>query len=201
MKPRGIVLISFALFLCLAACSRDRCTVVLLPDAEGKIGQVHVSNQGGSQIIRESHMATGIESAGKPPRPPEKMDERELRETFGKALAVLPSPPIHFMLYFKTGTTELTDESRTLLSRVIPTIEERKSTDVSVVGHTDRVGCRQSNYHLGLKRALMMRETLISLGIAPQYIEVTSHGEDNPLVKTADNIPEAQNRRIEVVVR
>lgn len=201
MKPYGIVLAGFALFLSLAACSRDRCTVVLLPDSEGKIGQVHVSNQGGSQILQEANMATGIESAEKAPRSPEKMKERELRATFGKALAGMPSPPIHFTLYFKTGTTELTDESRELLAKVIPTIEERNSTDVSVVGHTDRVGSSQSNYRLGLKRAMMMRETLISLGIAPQYIELTSHGEDNPLVKTADNIPEAKNRRIEVVVR
>ncbi|HOP40021.1 MAG TPA: OmpA family protein [Geobacteraceae bacterium] len=200
-KIYGSVLVVLAVLLGLAACAKDRCTVVLLPDPDGKIGQVHVYNLGGSQVLREPNMATGVASAEEAPRQPEKMTEQELRETFGDALATLPSPPIHFTLYFITGTTKLTDESKELLTQIIPAIEERGSTDVSVVGHTDRVGSREDNYRLGMNRALLVQKILLSLKIAPQFIEVASHGEDNPLVKTADNIPEAKNRRVEVVVR
>jgi len=32
-------------------------------------------------------------------------------------------------------------------------------------------------------------------------MDVSSHGEENPLVKTADNVSNTKNRRVEVVVR
>jgi outer membrane protein OmpA-like peptidoglycan-associated protein len=32
-------------------------------------------------------------------------------------------------------------------------------------------------------------------------MDVSSHGEENPLVKTADNVANAENRRVEVIVR
>jgi outer membrane protein OmpA-like peptidoglycan-associated protein len=42
---------------------------------------------------------------------------------------------------------------------------------------------------------------LLQEGIAPALLEVTSHGEANPLVPTADEVPEPRNRRVEVMVR
>ncbi len=201
MKTSGIVLLCLTVLICLAACSRDRCTVVLLPEPDGKTGQLLVSNQGGSQLLEEPNLATSIQSAETAPATPHLMDDREISTVFGNALSALPSPPIHFILYFKTDTTELTNESRGLLAKVLPTIADRKSTDVSVVGHTDRMGTREYNYHLALERALLTQKILLSLGINPQFIEVTSHGEDNPLIMTEDETPEPRNRRVEVVVR
>jgi outer membrane protein OmpA-like peptidoglycan-associated protein len=57
------------------------------------------------------------------------------------------------------------------------------------------------NYKLGLDRAQEIRDLLVSQGIDPKVIEVTSHGEDNPLVKTEDDVPEPKNRRVEIVIR
>jgi outer membrane protein OmpA-like peptidoglycan-associated protein len=84
---------------------------------------------------------------------------------------------------------------------VLPAIADHESTDVSVVGHTDRFGTRAYNYQLALERALLVQKMLLALGINPQFIEVTSHGEDNPLIQTADEVREPRNRRVEVVVR
>ena len=129
------------------------------------------------------------------------MDEQKIQQVFGEALQALPAPPIHFILYFKTDTTELTDESRKVLAGILPAIADHNSRDVSIVGHTDRVGTRAYNFKLALERALLVQKILLSLGIDPQFIEVTSHGEDNPLIKTEDEVPEPRNRRVEVVVR
>jgi outer membrane protein OmpA-like peptidoglycan-associated protein len=129
------------------------------------------------------------------------MDNKEIQQVFGEALQALPPPPIHFILYFKTDTTELSDASRKLLGEVLPTIVDHESTDVSVVGHTDRVGTREYNYQLALERAVLVQKILLALGIDPKFIEVTSHGEDNPLVPTDDEVPEPRNRRVEVIVR
>lgn len=187
--------------LLLASCAADRNVVVLLPDANGKTGSIVVSNLAGSQLISEQKQATMISSPTAAPSPPTPMDDETIQRNFGEALSVLPLPPIHFSLYFKTDTTELTDESRRLLAKVLPATVDRKSTDVSVVGHTDRVGTREYNYNLGMERALLIKKMLVNLGIDQRLIEITSHGEDNPLVKTADEVQEPRNRRVEVVVR
>jgi outer membrane protein OmpA-like peptidoglycan-associated protein len=201
MKHIEMILLCLAVLLCLTACCKDRNLVVLLPEPGGTTGQILVSNQGGSQVLQEPNMATTILSAQSAPKKPEPMGEQEIQETFGEALVALPSPPIHFILYFKTGTTEITNESRKLLAKVLPAIADHESTDVSVVGHTDRFGTRAYNYQLALERALLVQKMLLALGINPQFIEVTSHGEDNPLIQTADEVREPRNRRVEVVVR
>jgi outer membrane protein OmpA-like peptidoglycan-associated protein len=197
----SVTLLFVGFTLLLASCARDRNVVVLLPDSDGKTGSIVVSNQAGSQLISKQKQATVISSSTTAPSPPAPMNDETIQKNFGQALSVLPSPPIHFILYFKTDTTELTDESRRLLAKVLPATVERKSTDVSVVGHTDRVGSREYNYNLGLERALLIKKMLVNLGIEKALIEVTSHGEDNPLVKTADEVSEPRNRRVEVVVR
>jgi outer membrane protein OmpA-like peptidoglycan-associated protein len=200
---RILFLSVFALFF-LAACaakSGKSIVVVLLPGADGKTGQIVVSNQGGSQLIREPEQATEVRSPNIAPSAPFAMNDANVRKNFGDALSVLPTPPIHFILYFHTGTTIITEESRKLLAQILPTLASHKTTAVSIVGHTDRVGTRKKNYQLGLDRALEIRQLLISQGIDPCIMEVTSHGEDNPLIKTMDEVPEPRNRRVEVILR
>lgn len=43
--------------------------------------------------------------------------------------------------------------------------------------------------------------TLAAGGGGPGALEITSHGEANPLVPTGDNVSEPRNRRVEVTVR
>jgi len=82
---------------------------------------------------------------------------------------------------------------RTVGGRVVP--------EVDVVGHTDTTGTPQGNVQLGLKRAAVVRELLLRAGLDSSLIDVRSHGEADPLVRTADNVYEPRNRRVEVAVR
>jgi outer membrane protein OmpA-like peptidoglycan-associated protein len=175
--------------------------VVLLPGPDGKTGQIVVSNEAGSRVISEPGSATMVKSLNEAPSEPFVMSQETIKQNFGNALSVLPEPPLHFTLYFHTGTTIITAESRRLLKELLPKIATRKTSEVTVVGHTDRVGTRKMNYKLGLDRAQEIRDLLVSQGIDPKVIEVTSHGEDNPLVKTEDDVPEPKNRRVEIVIR
>ena len=70
-----------------------------------------------------------------------------------------------------------------------------------VIGHTDTMGTQQANYGLGLKRAMMIRNILVTAGLDGSTIEATSVGELDPLVKTADETPEPRNRRVDIAVR
>lgn len=183
------------------SCARNKTVIVLLPGADGKTGQIVVSNKGGSRLLNQPGQATTIESADVPPSAPYKMDDKQVKETFGEAVSALPTAPVHFTLYFKNASAELTPESLKLLAKILPTVVSRGSTDISVVGHTDRVGTRSANFALAADRAYKLRDILLARGFDPAIIEVTSHGEDNPLIPTADGVPEPRNRRVEVIVR
>jgi outer membrane protein OmpA-like peptidoglycan-associated protein len=175
--------------------------IVLLPDPDGHVGQVEVSSEAGEQVLNSAYETTEVSSAGKPPSKPVVMDEAVINDTFKDALASQPKLPLHYLLYFISGTNDLTEASLELIPEVIRSIENRRSTDISVVGHTDRVGSASYNRQLSLERAEAIAEMLISRGIDRQIIEITSHGEENPLVETPDDTAEPRNRRVEITVR
>lgn len=70
-----------------------------------------------------------------------------------------------------------------------------------MIGHTDRSGAKEFNMALSRRRAQRVRDLLVAEGIAPAAIRLAFHGEGNPLIPTADNVPEPRNRRVEVIVR
>ncbi len=192
---------SVMLFLFTSCATPKKNLFVLMPDPDGKIGQIAVENKGGTQIIAQAGHATEVKDAATAPTPPLPMDGKTIKRIFGAALGAGPVPPISYILHFKTGSTDLTEESVSRLPEILSTIMERKSSDVSVIGHSDTVGAKQKNYELSLERARRVREILVSKGIDSQGVEVDSHGEDNLLVKTADEVSEPRNRRVEVTVR
>jgi outer membrane protein OmpA-like peptidoglycan-associated protein len=200
MKGVVTLFVSLLTLFSLASCANKN-MVVLLPGPDGKTGQILVSNKGGNQLLAGPKQATAIPSQTNSPSTPFQMTDEKIRATYGEALTALPPSPVHYILYFKNSSTELTEESRKLLAEVLATTLSRKSTDVSVVGHTDRVGKREDNFKLALGRAELIKQALVSQGIDPDSIDVTSHGEDNPLFKTDDEVPEPRNRRVEVIVR
>lgn len=200
MKPVNVSFAIIFALLMLTSCA-EKNLFVLLPGADGKSGAIVVSNKGGEQVLTEPKQATAISAAGEAPTVPFSMSDEKIQERFGGTLTSLPAPPVHFLLYFNSGTTALTDESKKILDDVIAAALSRRSTDISIVGHTDRVGSREANYRLGQERIGLVREMLVSHGIRGEFIDVFSHGEDNPLVNTDDNVAEPRNRRVEVVVR
>jgi outer membrane protein OmpA-like peptidoglycan-associated protein len=104
-------------------------------------------------------------------------------------------------LNFRFESDELTAQSQALVPEILKTVKSRDVPDIIVVGHTDTSGASDANVALGLKRATMVRNLLVAAGLDAALIEVTSHGEADPLVKTPDNTLEPRNRRVEIAVR
>jgi len=173
---------------------------VLLPDSEGTVGRATVSNSSGSVNLSAARDSTVI-SANRPPGPVTRLSEAEVERLFEDVIAALPLPPLHFTLHFQFDSDELTEESRALLPRIRQTVRARPVPDVVVIGHTDRIGAPEGNVELGLKRANMARAFLIAAGLDALFIQVTSHGETDLLVPTADGVSEPRNRRVEISVR
>jgi outer membrane protein OmpA-like peptidoglycan-associated protein len=175
--------------------------VVLLPDSEtGTIGRVRVSNRSGAADLTTARGST-VTIPDRRPAAVTTLSEADVHRLFGEALAALPPPPRHFVLYFRFESDELTDDSRALLPQVVAAVKKISVPEVAVIGHTDTMGTRKANLELGLKRAATVRTLLVNAGVAATTIETTSHGEGNLLIKTADETAEPRNRRVEISVR
>jgi outer membrane protein OmpA-like peptidoglycan-associated protein len=183
-----------------AAPKRPVDVVVLLADQDGSVGAADVSNPVGGTALDEAREATTI-ARGEAPGPAETLSEADVQQMFGDALDALPPAPQRFSLYFRFESEELTAESRAAIPRILESVKRHPAPEVLVVGHTDTTGTRERNLTLGLRRANTVREILVASDLDRSAIEVTSHGESDPLVKTADEVFEARNRRVDITVR
>lgn len=174
--------------------------ILLLPDADGTTGRAVVSSPGGSVDLSAARQYTRV-STTQPPTAVAAMSEAEVERLFGGVIAALPSPPVNFILNFRFESDELTADSRALLGRILRTVKDRPASEVVIVGHTDAAGTPASNFELGLKRAQSIHKLLMAEGLDAVSVEITSHGEGNPLVHTADGALEPRNRRVEISIR
>jgi len=172
----------------------------LLPDADGKDTGIVVSNTGGTQEIGKANQAVRVERTDVAPTAPFPIDQSTVRRLFGAALDVIPEPQIRFVLYFDEASDTINTQSQAIIPDILRAIGARRSTDISVTGHTDRTGASAGNYELGLRRAERVAAVLRGQGVDATSVFVTSHGESDPLVKTDPGVAEQRNRRVEVIV-
>jgi outer membrane protein OmpA-like peptidoglycan-associated protein len=191
--------------LLLGACGH-RELVVLLPEEDGSVGSLVVTEERGEVVldqplqgVRTGYFATEREA----------VPQEEVEQVFGAALAAAPPPPVTFVLYFEEGSTVLVPESAARLEEVFAVLRERPAPEVEVVGHTDRVGSVASNDELARERAHMARDQLYAAYLAAtaepmiraEAFGYSGRGEREPLVPTADEVPEPENRRVEITIR
>ena len=182
--------------LLLGGCVSER--VVLLPGADGRPTAVVVRDAQGETLLDQPFAAikrrAGAISAYK-------SSASEVEEKFGAALGAQPPRPKSFTLYFAVGAEALTPESAAELAKIRQEIFHRAPSQVMVIGHTLTGGGLEANDALSLKRAAAVREILIAAGVPAGKIETAGRGEREPLLKTADEVAEPKNRRVEISVR
>jgi outer membrane protein OmpA-like peptidoglycan-associated protein len=174
---------------------------VLLPDPDGKVGQLEVSTSVGSQRLDEPLESTEVVSPDQIPSRPKVMDEKEVRDIFKDALEAQPKPAAVFIIYFKSGSTELTNKSLQLIPEILEAIKAQKSNHVRVIGHTDTVASIEYNRRLSRLRAKSVADVLVSRGVDRAIIEIEFYGEEKLLIETPDGVDEPRNRRVEIIVR
>jgi len=214
-QERGrLLLIALACLIGFGACAKPKpvaappppapppsTLIVLLPDADGSVGQVTITNASGTQVLSHGRQASTIEGMAGAPSAPFAITEDEVKQKFGATLATLPPEPVRFILYFQLDSDDLTRESQALLPQFFQAVRERTPADVSIVGHTDTVADREYNYRLGLRRANRVADLLVVQGVDRRTLDIDSHGKDDLLVKTGDRVAEPRNRRVEITVR
>jgi OOP family OmpA-OmpF porin len=131
-----------------------------------------------------------------------------LRYTLGRGAqpaaptpAAVPQASRTFLVFFDWNRADLTERARQIIAESVQHARSQRSTRIEVAGHADRSGTVQYNQALSRRRAETVAAELVRRGIAREEIAITAFGETQPLVATADDVREPQNRRVEIVVR
>lgn len=174
-----------------------RSYVVLLENADGSTGRIVYTGPQGEVELGQARQAAALQG----PAVPYAIDPQQLARDTGAAIAAQPLPPRIFVFYFDANTARINKASEALLPQVMEEVRGRPAADVSITGHTDTAGSAEHNETLSLRRAEYVAQLLKPAMASAVAVEITSHGERNLLVPTADDVDEPRNRRVEVVVR
>jgi len=75
-----------------------------------------------------------------------------------------------------------------------------KVVDINVIGRTDSMGSEEYNQGLSERRAVAVKDYMVSEGIKGSIIDVSGEGESNPVADNSTEEGRALNRRVDVHV-
>jgi len=117
-------------------------------------------------------------------------------------VAAVPVPPTRsFIVFFGNNSYSLSARARAIVAEAAQAARGGGTTRIEVTGHTDRRGTVQVNQGVSVRRAQAVAAELRRLGIPRDQIITRGAGESEPMIPTADQVREPQNRRVEIVLR
>ncbi len=201
MRIKSVALAG-AVLLGLAACAEPRLSdnlFVVLSNEDGSVGEITVSDGKTTTVLNTALAAAQVDREGA--LKPAMVTDNDVKTIFQPALDAQPILPRRFVLYFESGSNQLTPDSQQAFETVFTDVARRAAPTVEVIGHTDTVGAQDFNARLSQERADALRDLLVGRGIKAEAIITAGRGELDLLVKTADETAEAKNRRVEITVR
>jgi outer membrane protein OmpA-like peptidoglycan-associated protein len=187
--------------LIISGCATVKDTIVLVHDADGKVGKITVITKGGAQTLTVANTLVEVTGFDKSPSDPKEIDQSQIDLLFADSIKALPLVPFSFLLYFLKDSSELTAESKSYLPEILSLVNKREFYEISIIGHTDTTGSDEYNMKLSSARAESVRDALLPHGIRSDKMELRYHGKRDPLIPTGDNVREPRNRRVEVIVK
>jgi hypothetical protein len=101
---------------------------------------------------------------------------------------------------FDTGSSTLSNQATSTIQQAAATYRSRSGGNVLVSGHTDTVGSPDYNMALSQRRANGVTAGLVSAGVPRPAIISQGYGETNLPQPTADQVPDQQNRSVQIGV-
>lgn len=108
-----------------------------------------------------------------------------------------PAAPDFGAIYFEFDSTSLSGEARDVLERLGAWLAKHPAR-VVIEGHADDRGTTEYNIALGQRRAQVIAEYLVRLGVEATHLETISYGEERPAAEGEGESAWAQNRRGEL---
>lgn len=103
-------------------------------------------------------------------------------------------------VYFAFDSSAIQDNQRSNIAAVADHLKANPTHAVRVEGHADERGTDGYNLALGERRALAIREQLISSGVAANRVVTMSYGEDRPADPGHSEASWSKNRRGEFIL-
>jgi outer membrane protein OmpA-like peptidoglycan-associated protein len=101
-------------------------------------------------------------------------------------------------LHFQPETVALLERCADKMSQLVAWLRDHPQTTVSLRGYVDQRESERQDTALREQRAAVVREALISAGIAPDRIQAASADDTTFLCADASDTCLAMNRRVEV---
>ena len=100
-------------------------------------------------------------------------------------------------LTFETGSDRITAQGAATLDGFVAGYDAPPYCRMMIEGHADRVGSVDRNLRLSRRRAEAVAAYLRRKGVTAPIV-ISFHGEARPLVETADEVEERQNRYVSI---
>lgn len=101
------------------------------------------------------------------------------------------------VIYFDYNSYSLRPDALALLKENADLIKLNRDALIQIEGHTDERGTQEYNFALGEKRALAVREYLMSMGVSGDRMVTISYGEEDPQEAGHTEAAWSKNRRSE----
>ena len=102
---------------------------------------------------------------------------------------------------FALDSASLRPDLRADLRSVAGSLISYPNSTVEVIGHTDNSGAAAYNMDLSQRRAMAVSSVLQSSGVPASRIAAFGRGEDQPIASNLTSAGQAQNRRVEIIIR
>ncbi len=200
IRRRGLAsAAAFVMLAVLAGCSTPD-KIILLPDPDGKVGAVIVHSATGEQTLDKAYAGVGVTKGGDIEKTMDSQSSVQAR--YGELLAARPPRPMTFTIFFLfDSATELAPESSATVKKLKAVLATWPAPEVVVVGHTDMAGSQEHDDRLSMRRAETVAAFLVKEGIPAKQIETAARGKREPLVPTADGVPNRMNRRTVITIQ
>lgn len=100
-------------------------------------------------------------------------------------------------ILFEFNKSTLLESSLPPLNKLSKILTESSDLGVEIIGHTDSIGEADYNQELSMKRAISVRDYLVSKGISADRINCSGMGSASPLLPNTTEENRSKNRRIE----
>jgi outer membrane protein OmpA-like peptidoglycan-associated protein len=101
---------------------------------------------------------------------------------------------------FAYDKSNLSDEAKTSLDKLVRVLNSYPDTDIELQGHTDSKGSEEYNQALSERRANSVSDYLVGQGIAKSRLTIKGFGETVPKYTNDTADGRTQNRRVEFLI-
>ena len=173
-------------------------TIVLLSENNKKHNAIFVTTEKNSALIENVNDYTFIKSKTTLVEVLKNMPKEEIAEIFGDVLIGANQDKVKITLYF--NKLDLVTSSQEKLLKVIELISKIDDAYINISGHTDTKGTKNHNEVLAKDRAEYIAKKIKESNVSYLHMSVDSYGEINQLMKTADEVSEPLNKRVEILI-